>query len=225
MDNFVSSLLRSLVKSEDSQKPSIWIFGYGSLIWNPGFEYEHQMKARLRGYSRRFYQGNTTYRGTVDQPGRVVTIVEDEETSDTYGLAFKVQGWSQVVAALDHLHFREIQSGYVFRAGTIESLDNGKCVQALTVIALKDNALFMEPSADDHVYVKRMAYQIATASGKGGPNHEYLTKLADCMRNLFPQAWDEHLFQLETYMLQFLNANDCNCVELKELRLESVQAS
>lgn len=219
-DNFLNSTLRPLLATENGQKPSLWIFGYGSLIWNPGFEYEHEAKARLPGYSRRFYQGNTTYRGTIDQPGRVVTIVEDDQ-EDTYGLAFKVQGWSQVTAALDHLHYREIRSGYAFRVVTLELFDTHETVQALTCIALKENALFMAPSTSVQE-LKLMAFQIATAHGKGGPNHEYLSKLAESMRRLFPHAWDDHLFQLENLMLQFLNANMSVEVDLLQARTEKV---
>lgn len=47
--------------------PSIWIFGYGSLCYNPGFEYEKCVTGYVRGYLRRFWQGNVTHRGTVEQ--------------------------------------------------------------------------------------------------------------------------------------------------------------
>lgn len=46
---------------------SCWIFGYGSLCWNPGFEYENCLAGYIRGYVRRFWQGNTTHRGTIDK--------------------------------------------------------------------------------------------------------------------------------------------------------------
>lgn len=57
MNAYVASLLQD-------DKPLIWIFGYGSLMWHPGFKYETMTKGCLEGYSRKFYQGNTTYRGT-----------------------------------------------------------------------------------------------------------------------------------------------------------------
>jgi cation transport protein ChaC len=44
--------------------PEVWIFGYGSLIWYPGFEYQKCVTGYIRGYERRFYQGNTYHRGT-----------------------------------------------------------------------------------------------------------------------------------------------------------------
>lgn len=44
-----------------------WVFGYGSLCWYPGFEYNKCITGYIRGYNRRFWQGNTTHRGTVDK--------------------------------------------------------------------------------------------------------------------------------------------------------------
>jgi len=141
-----------------------------------------------------------------------VTILE-EDTSDTYGLAFKVQGWSQILEALEHLHVREILSGYVFRLVEIEFLDTKRTIQALTCIALKDNDLYLAPTtlvsdSDLDQHLRKVAWEIAVAAGKAGPNHEYLSKLADCMRQFFPDAHDEHLFGLEKYMLDFINNNN-----------------
>lgn len=60
IQGFETAFLESAEKGE----PSLWIFGYGSLIWNPGFKFAESIKAKLPGYSRRFFQGNTNWRGT-----------------------------------------------------------------------------------------------------------------------------------------------------------------
>jgi len=39
----------------------MWVFGYGSLIWNPGFAYDARVVGFVRDYRRVFYQGNTSY--------------------------------------------------------------------------------------------------------------------------------------------------------------------
>nr|ACO11635.1 Cation transport regulator-like protein 1 [Caligus rogercresseyi] len=51
-----------------SPSTSLWIFGYGSLCWNPGFEHRRSAIGYIQGFSRRFWQGNITHRGI---PGRV----------------------------------------------------------------------------------------------------------------------------------------------------------
>ena len=48
-------------------QPHCWVFGYGSLCWFPGFEYNKCITGYIRGYNRRFWQGNTTHRGTKDK--------------------------------------------------------------------------------------------------------------------------------------------------------------
>lgn len=47
-----------------NETKSLWVFGYGSLCWNPGFEFEKAVTGYIVGYSRKFWQGNSTHRGT-----------------------------------------------------------------------------------------------------------------------------------------------------------------
>lgn len=60
-----SSRTNSPQRSDNNM--TLWVFGYGSLCWYPGFEFQKCVTGYIRGYVRRFWQGNTTHRGTKDK--------------------------------------------------------------------------------------------------------------------------------------------------------------
>ncbi|XP_043262592.1 glutathione-specific gamma-glutamylcyclotransferase 1 [Colletes gigas] len=165
-----------------------WIFGYGSLCWHPGFEYKRSMIGHVKGFSRRFWQGNTTHRGTAEKPGRVATLVEETE-GIVYGRAFQVQDNT----ALPYLKNRECTlGGYVTTLSTFYSRDGNKDVTAIIFIATCKNEQWLGEAP-----LNSIATQISECSGPSGHNVEYLLRLAEFMHRYLPEAQDEHLFTLE----------------------------
>lgn len=150
----------------------MWIFGYGSLIFRPGFPHLARERATLRGYARRFYQGSPDHRGTEDAPGRVVTLVEDAR-AQTVGVVFQIDD-AQQEEVLARLDVRE-QGGYVRRDLTLV-LDDGRELDALVFYAGPDNAHYLGPASVDE-----MAAHIAGSVGPSGANVEYLLKLKDAL--------------------------------------------
>ena len=61
----------------------VWIFGFGSLIHNPGFEYAARNSGYIKGWRRVWYQGSTDHRGTIESPGRTVTLEKADDTTVT----------------------------------------------------------------------------------------------------------------------------------------------
>lgn len=152
----------------------IWIFGYGSLIWRPGFSYEKSQLATVAGYRRSFCQASHDHRGTPEQPGRVVTLEKCSRES-CQGVAFLVVDDS--VTILDALDIRE-QDGYQ-RCEIALQLEDGSDATAITWIADESNASWRGGEPEDAV-----AELIASCEGPSGTNSEYLFELDRALRSL-----------------------------------------
>ncbi|KAI4499914.1 hypothetical protein M0802_004784 [Mischocyttarus mexicanus] len=175
----------------DTNDNGLWIFGYGSLCWNPGFEYCKSTTGFVKGYARRFWQGNTTHRGTTEKPGRVATLVEQKE-SIVYGRVFQVSEST----ALPYLEKRECSlGGYLTIISTFHTRDGSKSFPAIIYIATKENQHWLGEAP-----LRTIAKQITECSGPSGHNVEYLLRLADFMHSYIPEAQDEHLFTLELFV-------------------------
>ncbi|XP_034051540.1 glutathione-specific gamma-glutamylcyclotransferase 1-like [Thalassophryne amazonica] len=187
-----------MMKCAAGVETSLWIFGYGSLVWNPDFVYKKSNIGYIKGYKRRFWQGDHFYRGDEEKPGRVVTLVEDQEAC-TWGVAYEVAD-SQVKDCLEYLNMREVAiGGYV--AEWVEFIPRKKdqgVLLALVYIATSDNPIYLGPAPE-----KEIAAQIAICKGSTGHNLEYLLRLMEFMRRYCPEAEDEHLFAIEAAALTF----------------------
>ncbi|XP_031968997.1 glutathione-specific gamma-glutamylcyclotransferase 1 [Corvus moneduloides] len=179
---------------------SVWIFGYGSLVWRPGFEFTSRKVGFIRGYSRRFWQGDTFHRGSEKTPGRVVTLLEDCGAC-TWGVAYEVRG-EQIAASLEYLNMREaVLGGYDTKLVKFhpQEKDAEEPILALVYIATPQNPSYLGPASEEDI-----AAQIIVSSGCAGHNIEYLLRLADFMRYFCPQAEDKHLFSIEEALISIL---------------------
>ncbi|MFT7338955.1 MAG: cation transport protein ChaC [Marinobacter maritimus] len=164
---------------------SIWLFGYGSLIYKVDFPFLEQRPASIHGWARRFWQGSHDHRGTPAAPGRVVTLIE-QPGAICKGMAFRVSP-----KVFEYLDVRE-KNGYL-RFTTTLTFDNGSHGEGLVYIATEDNEAFLghAPEAD-------IARQIASAVGPSGPNTEYLLRLAESLRALGDEC--SHTFSIEAFL-------------------------
>ncbi|MCC2955824.1 gamma-glutamylcyclotransferase [Massilia sp. IC2-477] len=170
---------------------SVWLFGYGSLIFKADFPFIERRPASIQGWSRRFWQGSHDHRGTENAPGRVVTLVPDEGAT-CHGMAYLVT--PEEFAHLDH---RE-KNGYL-RLATEMRFEDGSAAEGIVYIATVDNAAYLGPASEEDI-----ARQIATARGPSGPNSEYLLALAQALRELGKH--DGHVQAIERHLLAFTGA-------------------
>lgn len=180
----------------------MWIFGYGSIIWKPGFEYVDKRAGYIEGWTRRFYQHSTDHRGVPGEPGRVATLVESEQER-CWGVAYRVapSAADEVIEQLDH---RE-RGGYSRHVVDVVSpigadpvaADERNVDSAVMYVAGRQNPHWAGPAPVDE-----LADQVVRAEGPSGPNVEYLVELARALREI--GARDRHVFKLERKVKQRL---------------------
>ena len=98
---------------EGNPKGDLWVFGYGSLMWRPGFEFIEQVPARLIGEHRALCVYSFDHRGTPEQPGLVLGL---DRGGACRGIAFRVAA-AQRNSTVDYLRARE-QTTHVYREVT-----------------------------------------------------------------------------------------------------------
>lgn len=146
---------------------TMWVFGYGSLLWNPGFEPRERVIATLPGYHRSFCMRSIHHRGTDEIPGLVLALDEAEGAHCT-GLALSVADHEQD-EVLAYLRERElISSAYLEKRLGID-LQDGRRVEAVTYVIDPHHVQYC-----GGIKLEEQAQIIARAAGGRGPNTEYL---------------------------------------------------
>lgn len=149
---------------------ALWVFGYGSLLWNPGFEVAEQAVATLDGWHRSFCMSSIHHRGTEDHPGLVLAL-DSAEQGHCHGLALRVKPGTEE-AALEDLRERElVSSAYLERELTVRLAD-GRDVMAVTYVIDPEHVQYV------HLSLEEQANVISTAVGGRGPNTDYLYNTA-----------------------------------------------
>ena len=161
---------------------SVWLFGYGSLIYKADFPCLERRPATIHGWSRRLWQGSHDHRGTPAHPGRVATLVPEHDAI-CMGVAYLV-----TPATFEHLDHRE-KNGYLRFTMTLH-FDGGRVAEGIVYIANPENAAWLGPADDAEI-----ARHVAGAAGPSGRNSDYVRKLAEALREL--GADDPHVFGVE----------------------------
>ncbi len=151
---------------------TMWVFGYGSLLWNPGFPVAQSKRATLMDYARSFCMSSIHHRGTEEKPGLVLAL-DEQQGAHCKGLALAVEAGHED-RTLDELRERElISSAYVERMLDVH-LEGGEVVNAVTYVIDPHHVQYC-----GGMPLEDQANIIAHAVGGRGPNTEYLYNTAE----------------------------------------------
>jgi len=142
-----------------------WVFGYGSLMWNPGFAFEEKSEALIFGYRRALCVRSWVHRGTEQNPGLVLGL---DHGGSCRGMAFRVSP-SQQAEVLDYLRERELVTHVYLERNLPVRLRNGRRVNAVTYVV--DRAHRQYAGALDTMDAARIVH---FAEGRSGPNDAYV---------------------------------------------------
>jgi len=147
-----------------------WVFGYGSLMWRPGFPYAERAAATLHGRRRAFCIYSVHHRGTYERPGLVLGLAPG---GSVRGMAYRVApaDWAQVYA---YLLEREQPTETYVEARRFVRLADGRRDEAL--VFLSD---IHHPQWAGALSLERQAELIAGATGLSGRNVDYLRDLVE----------------------------------------------
>jgi len=142
----------------------LWVFGYGSLMWDPGFEHVAAEKARLHGYHRAFCMYSHRHRGTADRPGLVLAL---DRGGSCQGIAYRVRR-DRADEVLAYLWEREMPR-YAYLPRRLKASVRGRTVDCVTFVADRT-----QPNYAGRLSAEAAAAVIAEAVGERGHNRDYL---------------------------------------------------
>ena len=149
----------------------VWVFGYGSLLWNPGFDYAEKRPALLYGYHRAFCIYSDHYRGTPEQRGLVLGL---DRGGSCRGIAFRLPS-AQAHDILDYLWEREMLT---WGRGMISTVYNLRLLTARTDRGVVTCRTFVANRAHEEyagrLPERRIVDMIRRGVGASGTNRDYL---------------------------------------------------
>ncbi|WEX76816.1 gamma-glutamylcyclotransferase [Sinorhizobium numidicum] len=152
-----------------------WVFGYGSLMWNPGFRFEEKRTARAFGYRRSLCVRSWVHRGTERRPGLVLGL---DYGGSCIGTAFRVAA-SDKADVIDYLRERELVT-HVYKERMMPvQLADGRRVPALAYVIDRSHVQYAGA-----LTATEAAATVAAAVGKSGPNTDYVLNTLSHLREM-----------------------------------------
>lgn len=157
-----------------------WVFGYGSLIWRPGFAHIETRRARLYGYRRSLCVYSFVHRGTRQRPGLVLGL---DHGGSCVGLAYRVPG-NLRDEVLSYLRERELVTSVYLERKLEIRLDaagatEGRLVEAVAYIVDRKHEQYAGSLDADHA-----ARVVEGAVGQSGRNEDYVLSTLEHLKAL-----------------------------------------
>jgi glutathione-specific gamma-glutamylcyclotransferase len=152
-----------------------WVFGYGSLIWRPGFAHVETQRARLHGYHRSLCVYSFVHRGTRERPGLVLGL---DRGGSCIGLAFRVPGGLRD-EVITYLRERELVTNVYLERMLKVRLDSGRTVEAVTYIVDRQHEQYAGALDAAHA-----AAVVRGAVGQSGINEDYVLSTLEHLKAL-----------------------------------------
>jgi len=163
------------MRTSDMRKNDFWLFGYGSLMWRPGFAHVETMRARLHGYRRSLCIYSHVHRGTPDHPGLVLGL---DAGGSCLGIAFRVPG-DMTDEVMVYLREREMSNQVYHEKWLRLRLADGRDVQAVTYVADRRHIQYAGSlKAEDAAAI------VISAQGDSGANLDYVANTLEHLRNM-----------------------------------------
>jgi cation transport protein ChaC len=152
-----------------------WVFGYGSLMWRPGFKHEETRPARLFGYHRALCVRSYVHRGTPERPGLVLGL---DRGGSCHGVAFRVLPDDRR-AVIEYLRDRELVTSVYLEASRRVRLEDGRQVSAVTYLVDRTHVQYAGVLSEDDAF-----FSVRGACGQSGPNEAYVLNTVEHLRLL-----------------------------------------
>ena len=148
----------------------LWVFGYGSLMWRPGFAFEERRPAVVRGYHRSLCIFSHVHRGTPERPGLVLGL---DRGGACRGVAFRVAG-ERREATLAYLREREQVTAVYLEAWLPARFADGSAANCVAYVVDRSHPQYagrLEPA--------ELLRFVAQGHGISGPNIDYVRATHD----------------------------------------------
>lgn len=158
-----------MTQTMQGESGSHWVFGYGSLIWNPGFPFLSAQQGLLRGGHRSLSIISHHYRGTPERPGLVFGLAPG---GSCRGMVFEVsqQDWPDVLA---YLHKRELVTAVYRDVIRPVQLADGRRVAALAYMVDESHSQYA-----GKLTLEKQVAMVRAGIGTAGPNMDYVLNTA-----------------------------------------------